>query len=390
MGFTPAAGRRKECRMGNVYARVTSLKSSSGGVGGRIDYISDPERQERVYDFFSTVSLDMWQVLSAERRADNKSSGQFKNCIEAKEITLALPHNWFELNKENIAENLAKNFESEYNVPCAVAIHIKGEGKNIHAHIVFSESELLSEPEIKIASRNMFYDENGKHCRTKKEICNEKGEIRQGCSVIKKGEVYKRKHFAGKKDELKSNNNAWHFKQHYAEMLDLKVYDKEQGRLKQFKYGKGNPKEHDIKDYNKAVQQFNKVLDIAVLSGVEKDAVRKTTEKVANEVRQVPLFDAVELIKRLFKRLKDEMLSELLSFDEKSFKNENEAFDMTDSFDKEILFKEQPEFDPEPIQPAFTYKPYKNRESVMSRLNKFKGKGQTIIENNQKDYDLER
>lgn len=102
--------------MGNVYARVTSLKSSSGGVGGRIDYISDPERQERVYDFFSTVSLDMWQVLSAERRADNKSSGQFKNCIEAKEITLALPHNWFELNKENIAENLAKNFESEYNV----------------------------------------------------------------------------------------------------------------------------------------------------------------------------------------------------------------------------------------------------------------------------------
>ena len=39
----------------------------------------------------------------------------------------------------------------------------------------------------KIAARNMFYDEHGKHVRTKKEILNENGQIRRGCKVIPKG-----------------------------------------------------------------------------------------------------------------------------------------------------------------------------------------------------------
>lgn len=38
----------------------------------------------------------------------------------------------------------------------------------------------------------MFYDERGVHVRKKKEILDEYGEIRPGCSVIKKGEVYKK------------------------------------------------------------------------------------------------------------------------------------------------------------------------------------------------------
>ena len=48
----------------------------------------------------------------------------------------------------------------------------------------------MDEPIIKIASRNMFYDEHGKHIRTKREILGEDGEIREGCSIVKKGEVY--------------------------------------------------------------------------------------------------------------------------------------------------------------------------------------------------------
>ena len=36
----------------------------------------------------------------------------------------------------------------------------------------------------------MFYDETGKRVRTKKEITGEDGQIRKGCTVIKKGEVY--------------------------------------------------------------------------------------------------------------------------------------------------------------------------------------------------------
>ena len=52
--------------------------------------------------------------------------------------------------------------------------------------------------ERKIASRNMFYDETGKHVRTKKEILDEDGNLRPGCKVIKKGEVYETKFFSPK------------------------------------------------------------------------------------------------------------------------------------------------------------------------------------------------
>lgn len=32
----------------------------------------------------------------------------------------------------------------------------------------------------------MFYDENGRHIRTKKEILDSDGNIRKGCSIIKR------------------------------------------------------------------------------------------------------------------------------------------------------------------------------------------------------------
>lgn len=36
----------------------------------------------------------------------------------------------------------------------------------------------------------MFYNENGKHVRAKKEILDENGNLREGCSIIPKGGVY--------------------------------------------------------------------------------------------------------------------------------------------------------------------------------------------------------
>lgn len=273
--------------MSNVYARMTSLKTSSGGAKGRVDYISDPERQEKIVCFYSTVDLAVWDQLSKERREEHKSSGRFENCVEAKEITVALPHAWFERKEEDqIARQLAEDFGSTYGVPCAVAVHSKSGGKNIHAHIVFSESELLEEPDIKIASRNMFYDENGKRCRTKKDILGDDGTIRPGCSIIKKGEIYKAKYFGPKKDELRANNNLIYFKQHYADMLDLEVFDRKKPQLAQIKYGKGNPNEEAIKEYNREVQQFNKVIE----KGLEKNLVSDSLAMALTEdIRKTPV-----------------------------------------------------------------------------------------------------
>ena len=51
----------------------------------------------------------------------------------------------------------------------------------------------------------MFYNEKGKHVRTKKEILDEDGNLRPGCKIIKKGEVYETNFFYPKKEEFKSN-----------------------------------------------------------------------------------------------------------------------------------------------------------------------------------------
>lgn len=65
-------------------------------------------------------------------------------------------------------------------------------------------SNLNGQHEIKIAARSVFFDETGKRVRTKKEIMGEDGKIRDGCTVIKKGEVYESHLFLLKNDRFKS------------------------------------------------------------------------------------------------------------------------------------------------------------------------------------------
>lgn len=58
---------------------------------------------------------------------------------------------------------------------------------NYHIHLVFSERKILEHPEVKIATRNMFYDEQGKHRRTKKEILDEQEIFGQDAVLFPKG-----------------------------------------------------------------------------------------------------------------------------------------------------------------------------------------------------------
>ena len=83
-----------------------------------------------------------------------------------------------------------QEFRRRYGVECVSALHHNKRKTNYHIHLIFSERRLLPEPDVKIASRSVFFDETGKRVRTKKEITGEDGQIRKGCTVIKKGEVY--------------------------------------------------------------------------------------------------------------------------------------------------------------------------------------------------------
>ena len=175
---------------------------------------------------------------------------------------------------------------------CVSALHHNKRKTNYHIHLIFSERKLLPEPDIKIATRSVFYDETGKRVRTKKEITGEDGQIRKGCTVIKKGEIYESHLFTVKDDKFKSEPFLREVKEIYTDLINrhisnpeqqLKVFDKNGVYLPTKKIGKNNPKAAEIETDNAARQEWNRTADMALISGI--------SEAKILEVKQTEIHD---------------------------------------------------------------------------------------------------
>ena len=167
-------------------------------VTGRIDYISNGDRQENLYATYQTAGPDFWRNLARECQEEFKRFGSDGKCIEARELIIALPESYTKFDPDTVLQDFTDQFKKRYGVECISALHHNKTKRNYHIHLIFSERRLLEEPEIKTASRAVFYDESGRRVRTKKEITGEDGTIREGCTVIKKGEVYEQHLFTAK------------------------------------------------------------------------------------------------------------------------------------------------------------------------------------------------
>ena len=158
--------------------------------------------------------------------------------------------------------------------------------------MIFAERKLLDEPIIKIASRNMFYDENGKHVRTKKEILGEYGEIREGCHIVKKGEVYEKELFTAKDERFRSHSFLDEVKHSYTDLINIYVKDENQ-KLQVFecgsvylatkKIGKNNPKAQEIEADNQKRREWNRAVDMALISGVPEPKIMEVKRKEITE-----------------------------------------------------------------------------------------------------------
>ena len=67
---------------------------------------------------------------------------------------------------EYLLRRFTDHFKQNYKVECISALHHNKRKTNYHIHLIFAERQLLDKPIEKIATRNMFYDEKGKHRRT--------------------------------------------------------------------------------------------------------------------------------------------------------------------------------------------------------------------------------
>ena len=268
--------------------------SKLSDVKGRISYISDPRRQEHLYATFSTrEDMTFWNDLAQECQEEFKRFGTEGKCIEARELIIALPEEYTQFDPNRVLREFTEQFKKRYDVECVSALHHNKAKKNYHIHLIFSERRLLRSPEVKIATRSVFYDELGKRVRTKKEITGEDGQIREGCTVIKKGEVYESHLFTAKDDVFKNELFLDEAKQFYTALINRHIHDPER-RLKVFdpnsvylptkKIGKNNPKAAEIEADNAARRDWNRTADMALVSGIaEAKIIEIKNEHVYNE-----------------------------------------------------------------------------------------------------------
>lgn len=263
---------------------------------GRIDYISNPKRQEYLYATYHTegATQEFWKNLARENQQDFKASGTKGSCIEGRELIIALPENFIEYRADDVVQLFTKIFHVRYGVECSAALHHNKAKTNYHIHLVFSERKPLDNPQVKIASRNMFYNENGKHVRTKKEILDENGNLREGCSIIPKGEVYESHLFDVKNEYFKSKAFTREVKEMYTKQMNQYVKEESQ-KLSVFqpggvylatkKIGKNNPKAAEIRADNAARQDWNRTVDVALAEGIAEETVMEIKRKeIADKV----------------------------------------------------------------------------------------------------------
>lgn len=304
-------------------------QSKLSNVAGRIDYISNPKRQEYLYATYQTegATPEFWKNLARENQLDFKASGLAGKCIEGREFIIALPESFVQYRAGDVVRLFAEIFHKRYGVECSAALHHNKTKTNYHIHLVFSERKILEQPEVKIATRNIFYDEQGKRRRTKKEILDEQGNLRAGCSIIPKGEVYE-SHIFTKKDEwFKNKAFTKEVKELFTDTINryvkeesekLSVFQQGGVYLATKKIGKNNPKAEEIKADNAARQEWNRTVDVALVEGVPEEKIlevkrTESMDKISQSIKdngrqpgffQVILTAAIKLLMEYIQKLR--------------------------------------------------------------------------------------
>lgn len=266
-------------------------------VRGRITYISSHAKQENLYVVYETTDRHYWMELAKCNQQEFLKSGIEGKCIEAREFIIALPESFPNLYEpDKLLQLFTDRFKEKYGVECVSALHHNKRKTNYHIHLIFSERELLPEPIEKTASRNMFYDEQGKHVRTKKEILDENGNVHKGCKIVKKGEIYERNLFTAKNKLFKQDNFVNEVKHFYTDLINtlikddkekLHVFDSSGLYLATKKIGKNNPKAEQIQTDNECRMRWNREVDRALVSGVTETEIQQIKQEyVPDRIRE--------------------------------------------------------------------------------------------------------
>ena len=317
--------------MPNLYARSTALPN----VVGRVDYISSPNRQERLLGSYDAAAELLgglfWEILAKESQAAyeqfsaKERDGDALKCCQGREMVIQLANELLQrLTPEEICKIIADEFMEKEGLICTVGLHLKHDtdkSDNLHAHVVFPERQLLDKPVIKTAQRNLFFDAEGRRCYKKSDILDADGQLLPGCSIVKKGEVYEQRYFGSV--DAKFSSKAWlkHLKTDVILPLrngklkgdvEITEYDKSTGKLAQQHVGNfatnspnGAELAARIEEYNKLVREYNAHVDAGRISHENAMKVQGIVE--ASLKKNQDLEECIRLLMEIRRKALEEM-----------------------------------------------------------------------------------
>lgn len=207
--------------------KISFIKASPlTNVRGRVDYISNPKRQENLIAFYQTPEdpAAFWKTLSDTTRANTAYHKNADKHVEAREHVVMLPYDLADEDPYELAKEFAEDFKKQHGVECAVGIHWNKKKSNFHLHLVFSERQLLQEREASIATRNTYFDVEGKRS-TKGKCVGADGKLLPGCRMVQKGEAFPSKTFAGKDGKFFTYSFIKSEKERYAKLFSERTND---------------------------------------------------------------------------------------------------------------------------------------------------------------------
>lgn len=155
-------------------------------VAGRVDYISNPDRQEQlVYADEACADLGFWKDLSAYCQ----KSAPGKRAREGRELIIPLPNEFSkEIPPEDIANAFRSLLEQETGTRWAIALHWNKTKQSYHLHAVGSENPEVRENDVtpesvkprKPLKRDTYFDADGKRSVKQKCIDPETKELLPG------------------------------------------------------------------------------------------------------------------------------------------------------------------------------------------------------------------
>ena len=91
----------------NSFIQISKLPN----LKGRIDYITNPKRQENLYATYNTTDDTFWDELAKCNRLSFARSGSSGKCIEGRDFIIALPEPYCEFNNQRVLKRFTDFFQ---------------------------------------------------------------------------------------------------------------------------------------------------------------------------------------------------------------------------------------------------------------------------------------